>query len=140
MDKLHWTPHEKSSSLGKLAWHIATMPARAIVFLREGDFDLTTAGQLPMPDQPGSIAAAFAQHTADCRAFMTTLEDAALKETFTMHRGPKVVMNIPKIAVIRTLLFNHVYHHRGQLSVYLRMLDVPLPPIYGPTADENPFA
>jgi uncharacterized damage-inducible protein DinB len=68
------------------------------------------------------------------------MDDARLAATWSLTRGGKVVMSVPRIGFLRSVLLNHVYHHRGQLSVYLRMLDVPVPSIYGPSADENPFA
>ena len=139
-EHLQWTPHAKSMSLGKLAWHIAGLPARIQVMLREGDFDVTTARPAEVPDQPGAIPAALRRNMDDLRAYIATLSDEALKERFTMRAGPKVLQQIPKIGVIRTILMNHTYHHRGQLAVYLRLLDVPVPAIYGNSADDNPFA
>jgi uncharacterized damage-inducible protein DinB len=80
---------------------------------------------------------AFQENVAGVREYMATLDDAAVKEKFTMTRSGEVMMTMPKIALIRNILLNHSYHHRGQLSVYLRLLDVPVPSIYGPSADEK---
>lgn len=137
-DKLDWTPHPKSMSLGKLAWHIATLPQRVGVMLREGVFDVMAARPQDPPDQTASIVIAYHAHLTATREYLATLDDAALRETFTLRRGPETVMTIPKIAVIRSILMNHTYHHRGQLTVYLRLLDVPLPIVYGRSADEEP--
>jgi uncharacterized damage-inducible protein DinB len=136
-DRLDWSPHPKSMSLRKLAWHLATIPLRVKMMVSQGTFDLSKAGPAEPPADATSIVDGFRANIAEIRAFLATLDDAALKEEFTLTRGGETMMTIPKIAVIRNILLNHSYHHRGQLSVYLRMLDVPLPAIYGPTADER---
>lgn len=137
-DKLDWTPHPKSMSLRKLAWHVAGIPARVQVMLREGEFDVLHARPQEPPDDSAAMVGAFQQNVAELRAYLETLSDEQLKETFTLRRGADTVMSLPKIAVIRSILLNHSYHHRGQLSVYLRLLDVPVPAIYGSSADEAP--
>ena len=139
-DRLDWTPHPRSMSLGKLAWHIAVIPARVLVMLREGEFDLAAARPAPMPDQAGAIPAGLRRHMDDVRAYFGSIDDAALREPFTMRHGPKIINQTVKLSVVRAILLNHTYHHRGQLAVYLRLLDVPVPAIYGVSADENPFA
>ena len=136
-DRLDWTPHPKSMPLRKLAWHIATIPTRVLNMLRNSTFDLANAGPPPPPDTTESIVSGFQASLGELRAFLETLDDAALKESFTLTRGGAVVMTITKIALIRNILLNHSYHHRGQLTVYLRLLDVPVPSIYGPSADER---
>jgi uncharacterized damage-inducible protein DinB len=136
-ERLDWTPHPKSMPLRKLAWHLATIPTRVLKMLGDSTFDLKNAGPPEPPAEVSSIVNAFQESVAELRAFLVTLDDAALKEQFTLTRDGEVVMQLPKIAVIRNILLNHSYHHRGQLTVYLRLLDVPLPPIYGPTADER---
>jgi uncharacterized damage-inducible protein DinB len=135
-DKLTWKPHEKSSALGRLAWHIASIPARALAMVRDGDFDMATARPLEPPDSTALIVAGFERHTAEVRAYFESIDEAVLHEPFTLRRGPQVIVSMKKIGAVRAILLNHTYHHRGQLSVYLRLLDVPVPPIYGPTADE----
>ena len=135
-DKLSWRPHEKSMTLGRLAWHIATIPARVVVMLRDGEFDLATAGPAVPPDTTAAIVEGFERNMAEVRAHFESISEDVLKEPFTMRRGPQVMMTIKKIGVVRAILLNHTYHHRGQLSIYLRLLDVPVPSIYGPSADE----
>ena len=135
-EHLSWTPHPKSSTLLKLAWHIATIPALIQKFLRQGTFDVTQGRPAPPPDNAAAIVDEFRRNFDDTRAYLATLSDEELRETFTMMRGEQVVMSIPKIAVIRSILMNHTYHHRGQLTVYLRLLDVPVPATYGTSADE----
>ena len=136
-DRLDWTPHPKSSSLGRLAWHIASIPATVQRLLRAGVFDLTQARPAqPPPTDTAAIVEEFHRNFADTRAYLETLTDDFLREPFSMVKGEQAVMTIPKAGVVRTILMNHTYHHRGQLSVYLRLLDVPVPSIYGSTADE----
>jgi uncharacterized damage-inducible protein DinB len=136
-DQLDWTPHPKSMSLRKLAWHIANLPARVQVMLSRGSFDVANATPPQPPEDVSQMVETFRTNVAEIRTFLATLDDAALKETFTMTRGEETLMSMPKIAVIRSILLNHSYHHRGQLSVYLRLLDVPVPAIYGASADER---
>jgi uncharacterized damage-inducible protein DinB len=136
-DKLTWTPHVKSTPLGKLAWHIAAVPARVMMMIREAEFDLSQAGPIPPPDNIAAILEGFDRYYGEVREFLKPMSDEALKEPFTLRRGGNVVMTVPKIVVVRSILLNHTYHHRGQLSVYLRLLDVPVPSIYGPSADEQ---
>jgi uncharacterized damage-inducible protein DinB len=139
-DRLAWTPHPKSTPLGKLAWHIASIPSRVSMLLREGAFDLGAARPSEPPDQVPEIVTAFHTHTAEVRALLEALDDEAARKPFTFKRGEQVLREVPTIVMVRNILLNHTYHHRGQLSVYLRLLDVPVPATYGTSADENPFA
>ena len=135
-DQLSWKPHEKSSSLGKLAWHIAAIPARVVMMLQAAEFDLTTAGPAEPPDNKPAILVGFERNYEDVKSFLRTMTDEQLREPFTLRRGQLVILSITKAVMVRAILLNHTYHHRGQLSIYLRLLDVPVPSIYGPTADE----
>lgn len=137
-EKLDWTPHPKSMSLGKLAWHIVGIPSRIGSMLHVGEFDLLNARPAEPPSDSAAMVEAFQKNVAELRTFLETLDDDALKATFTLKRGDATILSLPKIAVIRTILLNHSYHHRGQLAVYLRLLDVPVPAIYGSSADEAP--
>jgi uncharacterized damage-inducible protein DinB len=132
--QLDWTPHPRSMSLGKLAWHIATIPQRVEQMLRAGVFDVATARPA---EAQSSFIDAYLANLDSVRAYLETQTDEALKEPFTMKRGEQTLMQIPKVAVVRTILMNHTYHHRGQLAVYLRLLAVPVPAIYGTSADEG---
>lgn len=136
-DRLEWTPHAKSTPIGKLAWHIATVPMRVQAMIGAGAYDLAANPAPPRPDDVASIVSAYQANVAGVREYMATLDDDAVKEKFTMLRNGEPVMTMSKIALIRNILLNHTYHHRGQLSVYLRLLDVPVPSIYGPSADEK---
>ena len=139
-EKLGWSPHAKSMTLGKLAWHIASLPKNIEGWLRAGEFDLGSRKASPHPETTGEIVSAFEANTESVRGYFQSVDDAALMEPFTLRYGDKVVSQMPKASVARGVLLNHAYHHRGQLSVYLRLLDVPVPAIYGVSADENPFA
>jgi uncharacterized damage-inducible protein DinB len=141
-DKYAWKPHAKSMSLGQLAGHIAGLPHWVGGSLLPGEYDLAKAGLGGAPKEPASrdaLLKAFEESVAAAKAAMAQLDDAKAMGTWTLRKGPAVIMEMPRIAFVRTILMNHGIHHRGQLSVYLRLLDVPVPVIYGPTADENPF-
>lgn len=139
-DKLSWKPHEKSMALGALAHHVATVPGWiGSTLLLEG-FDFATGGAPPSaPGTTTEILAAFDKSTQTAKDAMSQLDDAKAVMPWTLSKGGATIMTMPKIALVRTILLNHTIHHRGQLSVYLRLLDIPVPSIYGPSADENPF-
>jgi uncharacterized damage-inducible protein DinB len=139
-DKLDWKPHVKSMSLGDLAWHIAILPRNAILGLETGERDIATAKPSPRPADAGDIVAKFKQNIVDLRAVLLAWDDQRLlTEKFAFKNEGEVITAFPKAAFIRTVLMNHSIHHRGQLTVYLRLLDVPVPAMYGRTADENTF-
>lgn len=142
-DKLAWKPHAKSYSLGQLAQHIAWLPHWIAGSLLPGGFDMATRGADFAVTEAASteaVLATFEESVAAAKGAMAQLDDAKAMGSWTLRQGSKVMMEMPRIALVRTILLNHSIHHRGQLTVYLRLLDVPLPPIYGPTADESPFA
>jgi uncharacterized damage-inducible protein DinB len=138
-DKLSWKPHEKSMSLASLASHVATIPCRLSSFLAQDEFDFATAGGF---DEPATKEAILEQHDEAMAAAHATLErwtPEQLAAEWRAHKEGTPIFAMPRAGAARALLFNHWYHHRGQLSVYLRLLDVPVPSVYGPTADVNPF-
>ena len=138
-DKLAWKPHPKSMSLGELALHVAGSPAVICGWACEGQTNFT-GEKAPAPASTRDILAA---HDAGVKAVKDGLEkigDEGLNGMWTAQAGGATLMTMPKVALVRALMLNHWIHHRGQLSVYLRLLDVPVPSIYGPSADENPFA
>ena len=137
-DKLAWTPHAKSMSLGKLAMHLATAPGAISGWPVADQFEFS-GDPTPPPTSTDQIVAAHDKGLEQVKANLQKIGDAGLGASWTATMGGKTLMTMPKAAVLRTLLMNHTYHHRGQLSVYLRLLDVPVPAIYGPSADENPF-
>jgi uncharacterized damage-inducible protein DinB len=137
-DKLSWKPHPKSMSLGTLALHVAVIPGRLGEFLSE---PTRQAPQFTPPEatsrQEILDAHDASRDTAVRRLMSWTDEDLAAE--FKMMLGDRTLFALPRIDGVRSIMFNHLYHHRGQLSVYLRLLDVPVPSIYGPSADDMPF-
>jgi len=138
-DKLGWKPHPRSYSLGQLAFHIARAQGFLVDVASKDSFEI---GDLKQPEATSKkeIMDAFSQGTASAKQTVAKLDDARLMATWTATKNGKVLMSMPRIGFIRAIAMNHIYHHRGQLSVYLRLLDVPVPSIYGPSADENIFA
>ncbi|HTM24537.1 MAG TPA: DinB family protein [Vicinamibacterales bacterium] len=137
---LAWKPHAKSFSMGQLAGHLANIPHWVEIALDQAQFDLAQAGDDARPRQPESVAAvlkAFDDNVKKARTKIDTQTDPALFATWTLRQGAHEIFTMPKVSVLRTFIMNHLIHHRGQLSVYLRLRDVPLPSIYGPTADEG---
>ena len=138
-DKLGWKPHAKSMSLGQLAMHIATLPGGIARMATLDGFDVANFALPPVPDTTAEIVAAYDASVAGAKETLPTMDDATLMSSWTLSKGGQAIMTMPRISLLRTIMCNHLYHHRGQLSVYLRLLDVPVPSIYGPSADENPF-
>jgi uncharacterized damage-inducible protein DinB len=137
-DRLTWKPHPKSFSLGELALHIASQ-GRIAEFAAKDVHEIN----IQPPAQPRNrqeILDAFAAGTADAQKVLAKMDDATLQATWTGQINGKTVLCLPRAALLRMVMMNHIYHHRGQLSVYLRILGVAIPSIYGPSADENPFA
>ncbi|HST11826.1 MAG TPA: DinB family protein, partial [Terriglobales bacterium] len=140
-DKLAWQPHPKSMTLGQLANHIAMVPGRISQMAQLDGFDASQANF--MPPQPASldeVLTTFEQSVLDAEACLASMSDDAANEAWRLTAGGKEIFTQPRVNVLRSILLNHWYHHRGQLSVYLRLLNVPVPVIYGRSADENPFA
>jgi uncharacterized damage-inducible protein DinB len=140
-DRLSWQPHKKSMTIGQLALHLAQVPGAIARISQADEFDASSANF--GVNQPKSLGEVFAAHDESVRAAEDCLKSLTQEKTFATWRlkmGAKEVMAMPRAALLRSIMLNHWYHHRGQLSVYLRLLDVPLPSIYGPSADENPFA
>jgi len=138
-DRAQWKPHPRSTALGELAAHIAALSGFAVMALDGTERDMNPPGgpafQPPRFTTTAELLASFDQNTAGARAALAAASDDALGVTWTLKSGGHSIFAMPRVAVIRTMVLNHVIHHRGQLSVYLRLCDVPLPSIYGPTAD-----
>ena len=139
-DKFDWKPHPKSMSLGQLAQHMAMTPGTTCGWACEEETKLGGGGKPPVMTTTAEIVAAHDKSVAKVKETMAELGDAGLMKAWKATAGDKTIFDMPKGALIRSIALNHWYHHRGQLSVYLRLLDVPVPSIYGPSADENPFA
>ena len=139
-DKLTWRPHAKSMSLGQLAIHIAMVPG-ALATAAQGDgLNVSQANFVPpQPKDLQEIQSAFEASIRQAETQLRGMTDEKAQGSWSLKLGDKELFSKPRIGVLRTLMLDHWYHHRGQLSVYLRLLDVPVPMVYGPSADENPF-
>ena len=138
-ERLDWKPHVKSYSLGELASHIAGLPTWATDTITRSDFDIgggRVTGVLP---SKAAVLSAFDVNTSAARSALAGTNDAALLSMWTLKRNGTQLFSMPKDVVLRSFVLSHIIHHRGQLSVYLRLLDVPVPSIYGPSADEPAF-
>jgi len=140
-DKLAWRPHEKSMTLGQLAMHVATIPASIARLAQRDSFD-TSEGNFtpPQPATAREVLDAFDGGMQSAQEYLGGVYGEAAAQTWRLTSNGREVFSVPRAQLVRSIMLNHWYHHRGQLSVYLRMLDVPVPSIYGPSADENPFA
>ena len=140
-DRLSWKPAAKSRSLGELAQHIAINPGDVCMMLAQNPAPAPDPTRGPLvPTDAAELLVTLDRSMTQAREYLRGLSDASITETWRMTAGGQELMAMPRIAMLRMVLLNHWYHHRGQLSVYLRLLDVPVPSIYGPSADENPFA
>jgi uncharacterized damage-inducible protein DinB len=140
-DKLGWKPHDKSMTLGRLAGHVAELAGWAVPTLTQDSLDLAPAGQPPM--QP-TIATSrkqvldiFDKNREESRKAIAGTSNEEFMKSWTLLRGGKSIMSMPKIAILRSFCINHVIHHRAQLGVYLRLNDIAVPSVYGPSADEG---
>jgi uncharacterized damage-inducible protein DinB len=140
-DKLTWKPHPKSITLGQLAYHIALLPSGIPRILEHDHFELPpTAFTFVQPKDTAEILAIFDDGVKTGDAFVAGLTDDKWHATWHMSANGKQIIARPRGEMVRQLMMSHLYHHRGQLCVYLRMLGVPVPSVYGPSADESPFA
>ncbi len=137
-DRLRWRPHERSFDLGALAWHLALIPRWGRTILAHDRYDMAESPARPAgaPASRAEVLATFDAHVVEVRRDLLGRTDAELLAPWSLLRGGHLVMSLPKCAAFRSFLLHHTIHHRGQLTVYLRMQDVALPPIYGATADE----
>ncbi len=136
-DKFDWKPHEKSFSLHQLAAHIAETPHWVPVTLNMDEFDIDAPYDRVVPETKEEILAHFDEGVAEARTMIEASTSDQLETTWSMKKGGEVTMSMPKGVVLRSFILNHNVHHRAQLGVYLRMLDVPVPGHYGPSADEK---
>jgi uncharacterized damage-inducible protein DinB len=139
-DKLTWRPHPKAKSLGQLAMHVASLQGEVAEI---GELDTKEAGDFPPDIDPTSraqILEAFAASLKKAKDIVASTDDARALGEWKLVKDGQTLLTMPRFGFWRAILLNHNYHHRGQLSTYLRQLDVALPSIYGPSADTNPFA
>jgi uncharacterized damage-inducible protein DinB len=142
-DRFDWKPHEKSMPMGGLATHLATLPSWANHTVDEDSIDIAPVGAPPPRAEPANSRAEllerFDNNVAKARAAIAGASDEQLLRPWTLFAGGKQILTLPKIAVLRSFVMNHIIHHRAQLGVYLRLNDIPVPSIYGPSADEGVF-
>ena len=136
---LSWRPHPKSMSLGQLALHVATVPGSVAELA-----SLDTVPEPPAFVQPeaataSELAPALTDSVGRARRALGRFDDERMRATWRLQSGGKDILVMPRVALVRAIMLNHWYHHRGQLLVYLRLLDLPVPSVYGPSADEDPF-
>jgi len=137
-DKLSWAPHEKSMKLGRLAGHVAELPNFATMTITTDSIDLASGGYQPLTaTSQKQVLDAFDKAAANARAAIAGATDEELMQSWTLLYGGKTIFAMPRVAAVRAMMMSHMIHHRGQLSVYLRLHNVPVPSIYGPSADEG---
>jgi len=135
---LSWRPHEKSMTLGRLAGHIVEMIGWTKMTLSTDELDFATSDYKPKVHAGAAdIIVDFESAVASAVDALESISDEEILKSWTMRNGERVFFTIPKSSVIQGFVMNHVLHHRGQLSVYMRLLDIPVPSIYGPSADES---
>ena len=139
-DKLEWKPDEKSMSMGRLAAHVAEMTGWAALALKTSELDFATTPYEPVTAKSRAHVLQIAdENAAAARAAILGASDADFMKPWTLRAGDQVFFTMPKIAVLRGMVMNHTIHHRGQLTVYYRLNGVPVPALYGPSADEPGF-
>lgn len=138
-NQLAWRPHEKARTLGELALHVAMVPGGVAELVASPSPAQAPQFTDPSPKSASELIPALDQSIAKVKEVLGGMDDAALRATWRLMQGDRELLAVPRVAMLRSVMLNHWYHHRGQLSVYLRELGVPLPSIYGPSADENPF-
>ncbi len=137
-DKLDWQPHEKSMTMGRLATHIADIPIWFSRTINADEFDFATAVfNRDAKENTASILELFDERLQEAANLLGSASDETLNAVSTFRRGEHIFFQLPRKTILRNFCYNHVYHHRGQLSVYLRLLDIPVPGMYGPSADET---
>lgn len=138
--QLSWRPHEKARTLGELAMHVAMVPGAVAELIATQSPAQVPQFTNPRLQSAAELIPALDESIAKAKKVLGGMGDDALMATWRMMKGERELFALPRVALLRSIMLNHWYHHRGQLSVYLRQLDVLIPSIYGPSADENPFA
>ena len=138
-DKLQWKPHPKSMSLGQLAMHIANLPGAIAELSTRSSFDVTTPIPRPEASSTHQILKTFEDSLKRATSLLRRMSDAELSSAWRMMKDDQVLWSIPRGLFLRSVMLNHWYHHRGQLTVYLRQTGALVPAVYGGSADENPM-
>ncbi len=138
--QLNWRPHKTARTLGELAMHVAIVPG-AIAELGASPSPAQVPNfSDPVPESASELLPALEESIAKAKEALGGMDDKTLMETWRLMKGERELFAVPRVGLLRSVMLNHWYHHRGQLTVYLRQLEVPIPSIYGPSGDENPFA
>jgi uncharacterized damage-inducible protein DinB len=137
-DRLTWKPHQKSMSAGQLALHIAMVPAGVLRLVQQNPAQVPSIGNFPQPASVKEILNVFEETIATVGKLLPAWSDASMQETWRLSQGDSEVLAMPRAQFVRDVMLNHWYQHRGQFSVYLRLLDVAVPSSWGPSADELP--
>jgi uncharacterized damage-inducible protein DinB len=137
--RAQWTPHVKSRTLGELASHIGNIPRLGLITMESDELDISpvsgVGGAAARFESTAALVRAFDENVQRARAAIESASDSDMMEPWSLRRAGKTVWTLPRAAVLRSFILSHMIHHRGQLSVYLRLNDIPLPPVYGPSAD-----
>lgn len=140
-EKFDWAPHKKSMTLGRLAQHLAELPDWAVKAITLDELDLAPQGSAPSQPQVATsreqLIATFDKNVAAAKAALAGTNDDHLMKPWSLKMGGKTILTLPRVAVVRNFVLNHNVHHRAQLGVYLRLNDIPVPSVYGPSADEG---
>lgn len=140
-DKFDWRAHKKSYSLGEIATHLANLPTWAGITLNQDSFDVSppdgSSTKIEQAKSTKEVLANFDKNVADAKAAIAAASDEVFMQNWTLLAGGQELFTMPKTAVLRSFVLNHMIHHRAQLGVYLRLNDIPVPAIYGPSADEE---
>ena len=140
-DRMAWKPLERSGSMGWLATHLARLPYWAVQTITRDSIDIAPTDGSEAPGPPVTsrreLLELFDRNVAEARAAIAGASDETLRKPWTMLAGGRVIFTQPKVTVLRGFVVNHIIHHRAQLGVYLRLNDIPVPALYGPTADER---
>ena len=137
-NRLTWKPHQKSMTAGQLAYHLASVPGGVVRAVRNSSAPVPDFANFPQPFSGQEILIAFEDSVTVVRDVLPQFDDAAMRETWRLFAGEKEVLARPRGLFLRDVMLSHWYHHRGQLSVYLRALNIPVPASFGPSADEPP--
>jgi uncharacterized damage-inducible protein DinB len=137
-EKWDWKPHPKSGTLGWMASHIATLPHFAVTTIQTSEFEIEGSAR-PKINNISELLPMFEEQRQKGRDAVASVTDEQLREIWTLKWQGKTLFALPKYNVIRVMCFNHIIHHRAQLTMYLRALDIPVPALYGPSADEQGF-
>lgn len=138
-DKLTWKPHEKSMTAGQLALHLATVPGGVAQAAQKAEHEAPDFSNYPQPASRDEVLKTLDESIATVRSILSGMDDAAMHATWRLMAGGKEIMATPREQFVRNILLNHWYQHRGQFCVYLRLLGVPVPASWGPSADEAPL-